>query len=203
MSWREGMRSRPGGLPGGGRPELGPKQDGSWMQSGSGIQQAAGTAWTKAQGHECARDLCPGSLPQAPPPPLRHSAQPRPLPLSTAPPQLPLSTAPPTTAAPLRAHLLQRPWERCALLPMDVGREHFWHMHSFPLKVTRSPGGKGNLKQDNELQARTTRCSSGGGGKGRPRPITFRWDLTEGCLRPRTRGLSVQGLPRPRRVTSG
>lgn len=46
----------------------------------------------------------------------------------------------------LRAYLLQRPWDRCELLPAAVGTEHFWHMHSFPLKVTRSPGGKGSLK---------------------------------------------------------
>lgn len=82
----------------------------------------------------------------------------------------------------LRAHLLQRPWDRCELLPAAVGTEHFWHTHSFPLKVTRSPGGKGSLKQENALQARTACCP--------PRsPIPPPRDLTDS-------GLSIQTWPR-------
>lgn len=45
-------------------------------------------------------------------------------------------------------HLLRRPWVECTLPPPNVGREHFWHTHSLPLKVTRSPGGKGSLKEN-------------------------------------------------------
>ena len=115
--------------------------------------RAADTVWAKAQRHECTRHFCSGSLSYVPSPHRRSAPFP----------------PPPSTATPLSTHLLQRPWERCALLPMDLGREHFWHMHSFPLKVTRSPGGKGNLKQDNELQARTICCSSLGEGGPHPR----------------------------------
>lgn len=71
--------------------------------------------------------------------------------------QLFVPTAPQSRQAPSRhrrgrppqpclAHLLQRPWHRGSLLPADWGREHFWHTQSLPLKVTRSPGGKGDLE---------------------------------------------------------
>lgn len=60
------------------------------------------------------------------------------------PPRAPRGAPRPPRPAP--PHLLQRPWAGCALLLTEAGREHLWHTHSFPLKVTRSPGGKGILQ---------------------------------------------------------
>lgn len=53
--------------------------------------------------------FCFGSVGSAPP---RTLQRPAPHPL-------------PHTPTPLGAHLLQRPWDRCTLLPAVLGREHF------------------------------------------------------------------------------
>lgn len=67
-------------------------------------------------------------------------------------------------------HLLQRPWAGCALLLTEAGREHLWHTHSFPLKVTRSPGGKGILQRGTASPARTLTPPGGGGPLARHMP---------------------------------
>lgn len=143
------MRSRPGGLPGGGGPELGQSRMVGGCKSRSG-RQGSGHNLCKGSAAEVPQRFLSWFLPYVAPPP----------------PHLRSAPAPP----PLSAHSLQRPWDRCVLLPPDdLGREHFWHMHSFPLKVTRSPGGKGNLQQEDELQARTTSALLWWGGEPHPR----------------------------------
>lgn len=125
--------------------------------------------------------LCFGSLPLAQPPSrlCRPTTQLSPCPSATD------------------THLLQRPWVRHALPPTDLGREHFWHMHSFPLKVTRSPGGNGTLKQESALAARPPSAVLLAGSPPR-------WPATAS---PRTHGdkchLSIRALVHPCCATSG
>lgn len=71
-------------------------------------------------------------------------------------------------------------------------------MHSLPLKVTRSPGGKGDLKQDSALPARI--C---------PHPALLLGEHHPGHhappppgTRPGTQGLPLQAPPRPLRAIS-
>lgn len=71
-------------------------------------------------------------------------------------------------------------------------------MHSLPLKVTRSPGGKGDLKQDTALPARI--C---------PHPALLLGEHHPGHhtppppgTRPGTQGLPLQAPPRPLRAIS-
>lgn len=154
-----------------------------------------GTAWAEAQEHE--RPEISGSLGRAHPVTqfdcfcfgseccqAPHRALQRPLPTL------------------LSTHLLQRPCDRWELLP-DRGREHFWHMHAFPLKVTRSPGGNGSLKREHVTRQHCLLLFSGG--RGAPPRASCHLPLESHGQEPqaRTQGLSLQALPCPRCVTSG
>lgn len=165
-----------GRLPGGGGLEPGWKQE--WhMGWGAEPRQSweAGrprSAWSRSHSLLDPQLLSPRLRPQVsvlPPGPLHGRGHP---------------------AVPRSAYLLQRPWDRCTLPLADLGREHFWHMHSLPLKVTRSPGGKGDLKQDSTLPARTS---------GEPHP-SHQAPTSSG---PTGSGPSIQGLLWPRWATSG
>lgn len=151
----EGDGLREGFLEAAGQSRVG---DGCRSRSGHGVE---GAACAGAQQHEHPRRCSAG--------PLRHADAQRFAPAAPA--------SGPREASPLPGHrggppphLLQRPWAGCALLLTEAGREHLWHTHSFPLKVTRSPGGKGILQRGTASPARTLTPPGGGGPLARHMP---------------------------------